>query len=159
MRSRPPALILLLPILLATSSNGGKRRLPNTKGIGIDWGVFFSQVEVKQLQLFNYMYPLTFQKYHEEKKVPLVQVVDQRDEGKRRCAVLKKQKYTHEGFCSQHNSCRVGKLQYFDGSCYEKVINHHHLQTNANFSLLSMVASISMFTLLMLADNADKICG
>ena len=123
MRSRPPALILLLPILLATSSNGGKRRLPNTKGIGIDWGVFFSQVEVKQLQLFNYMYPLTFQKYHEEKKVPLVQVVDQRDEGKRRCAVLKKRKYTHVGFCSQHNSCRVGKLQYFDGSCYEKVIN------------------------------------
>ena len=31
-----------------------------------------------------------------------------------------------------------------------------HLQTNA---LLSMVVSISMFTPLMLADNADKICG
>ena len=53
MRSRPPALLLFLPILLATSSTGGKRRLPNTKGIGIDWGVFFSQVEVKQLQYFG----------------------------------------------------------------------------------------------------------
>ena len=35
----------------------------------------------------------------------------------------------------------------------------HHLQTNASFSLFSMVVSISMFTPLMLADNADKICG
>ena len=120
MKSPPPVLLLLLllPIILATSS-----RLPNIKGIGIDWGVFFSQVEVKQLQLFGDMHFLTFQKYHEEKKVPLVQVVDQRVEGKRGCPVLKKRKYTHEGFCSQHNSCRVGKLQYFDGSCYEKVIN------------------------------------
>ena len=81
--------------------------------------MFLCQIEYG----FGDMYFLTFQKYHEEKKVPLVQVVDQRDERKRGCGVLKKRKYTHKGFCSQYNTCRVGKLQYFDGSCYEKVIN------------------------------------
>ena len=34
----------------------------------------------------------------------------------------------------------------------------HHLQTNANLSLLLMVASISICTLLMLTDNAGKFC-
>ena len=83
-------------------------RIPR-RGIGFDWGVFYSQV----------------QKDYEKQKVRKVKSVEDDMVEPVRCSIKELRPHISHGHCSQFGACVVGTSQYYGGLCFGKVRMSH----------------------------------
>ena len=84
-------------------------RIPR-RGIGFDWGVFYSQVQKDYEK-----HPVRKVKSVEEDEMvePVV------------CSIMEQRPHVSHGHCSQFGACVVGTSQYYGGLCFGKVITSY----------------------------------